>query len=33
LMLAIFFWRFNLLPKQIPLFYSKSWGEGQLAIL
>ncbi|PIV09433.1 hypothetical protein COS31_02345 [Candidatus Roizmanbacteria bacterium CG02_land_8_20_14_3_00_36_15] len=30
LMLAVFLIRISSLPPQIPLFYSKSWGEDQL---
>jgi len=32
-MVLFFFFNFNRLPPQIPLFYSKSWGENQLADL
>jgi hypothetical protein len=31
LMIASFVLRFNRLPPQIPLFYSRLWGENQLA--
>ncbi len=31
LMIIIFTLRFNTLPPQIPLFYSRLWGENQLA--
>jgi len=31
LILVTFFMRFSHLPPQIPLFYSKLWGEDQLA--
>ncbi|OGK13420.1 hypothetical protein A3A93_02005 [Candidatus Roizmanbacteria bacterium RIFCSPLOWO2_01_FULL_38_12] len=31
LQLALFAWRFNSLPKQVPLFYSRPWGESQIA--
>lgn len=31
LTLAYTFWNFNNLPAEIPLFYSRIWGEGQLA--
>ncbi len=31
LMLAAFIWRLPTLPPQIPLFYSRAWGEDQLA--
>lgn len=31
LVLVIFIFRFSHLPPQIPLFYSKLWGEDQLA--
>ncbi len=31
LMIIIFTLRFNTLPPQIPLFYSRLWGEDQLA--
>ena len=30
-MVGLFILRFNTLPPQIPLFYSKPWGEDQLA--
>jgi len=29
--IAVFIWRFPHLPDQIPLFYSKPWGEAQIA--
>lgn len=31
LMLVVFFLHLNSLPPQIPLFFSRSWGEDQLA--
>jgi hypothetical protein len=31
LMTIVFLWRLNHLPPQIPLFYSRPWGEDQLA--
>ena len=31
LQIAFLFWKFNLLPPQIPLYYSLPWGESQLA--
>ncbi|KKQ36402.1 MAG: hypothetical protein US54_C0069G0008 [Candidatus Roizmanbacteria bacterium GW2011_GWA2_37_7] len=31
LIATTFAWRFQFLPKQIPLFYSKPWGEPQIA--
>ena len=33
IMVLFFVFNFNHLPPQIPLFYSKSWGENQLADL
>lgn len=30
LMAGIFAWRFGRLPQEIPLFYSRAWGEDQL---
>jgi len=33
IMVLFFVFNFNYLPPQIPLFYSKSWGENQLADL
>ena len=30
LMAAIFAWRYMYLPEQIPLLYSRSWGEPQI---
>ena len=33
IMVLFFILNFNRLPPQIPLFYSKSWGENQLADL
>jgi hypothetical protein len=30
-MMAIFIWRLGNLPPQLPLFYSRPWGEEQLA--
>lgn len=29
--IAFLFWKFNLLPPQVPLYYSLPWGESQLA--
>jgi len=31
LQVALLIWKYQILPKQIPLFYSKPWGEGQIA--
>lgn len=31
LQVALLVWKYQILPKQIPLFYSKPWGEGQIA--
>jgi len=31
IMISVFLLKFNHLPPQIPLFYSKTWGESQLA--
>ena len=31
LSLAVIFWRFRLLPPEVPLWYSKPWGSEQLA--
>ncbi len=31
LQVALFAWRLPSLPKQIPLFYSRPWGEAQIA--
>lgn len=31
LMIIVFLWRLGNLPPQIPLFYTRPWGEGQLA--
>jgi hypothetical protein len=28
--IAFLFWKFNLLPPQVPLYYSLPWGESQL---
>lgn len=30
-MAALFLWKFRYLPEQIPLFYSRPWGEAQIA--
>lgn len=29
--IGFLFWKFNLLPPQVPLYYSLPWGESQLA--
>lgn len=29
--ITFLFWKFNLLPPQVPLYYSLPWGESQLA--
>lgn len=31
LMFGILLWKFKVLPEQIPIFYSKPWGEAQIA--
>jgi hypothetical protein len=31
LMAGVFFYKFSSLPPQIPLFFSRAWGEDQLA--
>ena len=31
LQVALLIWKYQVLPKQIPLFYSQPWGEGQIA--
>lgn len=31
IMAAVFAWKFQQLPEQIPLFYSHPWGEPQIA--
>lgn len=31
IMAAVFAWAFRFLPEQLPIFYSKPWGEAQIA--
>jgi len=31
LQIALIAWKYQVLPKQIPLFYSQPWGESQIA--